>query len=185
MIRGVLLDFGATLVERISDRDLPLTQLRPVLFSETDAVLGDLKRAGYLLAVVSNTEQTDDEGMDRVLTSIGIRRHLDVVLTSISVGSRKPAGAIFLRALERLGCSAAEAVVVGDDAAVDIAGGVALGMLTVLVLRDGSEPPDSNADFVLPSLRDLTSLLDRLQPDAAAHDVTGSRSPMSRRVTSE
>jgi putative hydrolase of the HAD superfamily len=162
VIRAVLLDFGATLVERISDRDAPLTQLAPVPFPETGAVLAELKRAGYLLAVLTNTERTDDDGMDRVLTRLGIRDHLDTVVTSISAGSRKPEPALFLRALERLGCSAAEAVMVGDDAAVDIAGAAAIGIPTILVCRDGSELPQTSADFVVTSLRDLAPMLDRL-----------------------
>ena len=163
MIRAVLLDFGETLVERISDRDAPLTQLSPVPFPETGAVLAELKRAGYLLGVVTNTERTDDEAMDRVLTSIGIRGHLDTAVTSVSTGSRKPDSAIFLRALERLGCSTAEAVMVGDDAAVDIGGGAALGMATILVRRRRFELPETNADFVVTSLRDLAPVINRLR----------------------
>jgi putative hydrolase of the HAD superfamily len=126
-------------------------------------VLGELKRAGYLLGVVSNTEQTDDEAINQVLISLGIRDYLDVAVTSISAGSRKPERAIYLRALERLGCSAAEAVMVGDDAAVDIAGGAALGMTTILVHRGQSEPRTTGADFVVASLRDLAPMLDRLR----------------------
>jgi putative hydrolase of the HAD superfamily len=163
MIRAVLLDFGATLVERISDRDAPLTQLAPLPFPETGAVLAELKRAGYLLAVVTNTERTDDEGMNRVLTSLGIRGNLNTVVTSISVGSRKPEPAIFVRALEQLGCSAEEAVMVGDDEAVDIAGGAAVGMSTILIRRDRSDLSETNADFVVSSLRDLAPVLHRLR----------------------
>ena len=163
MIRAVLLDFGETLIERISDRDAPLTRLRPVLFPETDAVLGELKRAGYLLAVVSNTDRTDEEAMDRVLTRLGIRNHIDTAVTSVSTGVRKPEPAIFLRALERLGCSAADAVMVGDDAEVDVAGGAALGMTTILVRRDGSQPRGTGADFVVGSLSEVAGVLDRIR----------------------
>jgi putative hydrolase of the HAD superfamily len=163
VIRAVLVDFGETLVERISDRDAPLTQLAPVVFPETDAILAELKRAGYLLAVVSNTDTTDDTGMEQVLAELGIRRHIDVAVTSTSAGSRKPDAAIFRRTFERLGCSPTEAVMVGDDAAVDITGAAALGMTTVLVDRDGSQPPDTGADYVIASLRDLTGVLDKIR----------------------
>jgi HAD superfamily hydrolase (TIGR01662 family) len=163
VIRAVLIDFGETLVERISDRDAPLTQLAPVLFPETGAALGELKRAGYLLGVVSNTDRTDEEQMEQVLETLGIRGYLDTVVTSVSVGSRKPEPEIFLRALERLACSAAEAVMVGDDAAVDIAGGAALGMPTVLVRRGTPPPPATGADVVIASLLDLRPALDRLR----------------------
>src|SRR6476469_5955544 len=115
MITAVLIDFGATLVERISDADAPLTELSPVLFPETRLVLGELKRAGLGVAVVSNTETTDDLGMEAVLTTLGIRAELDVVVTSVSSGSRKPDPGIFLRALGKLDRLASEAVMVGDD----------------------------------------------------------------------
>jgi HAD superfamily hydrolase (TIGR01662 family) len=161
-IRAVLLDFGETLVERISDRDAPLTQLAPVLFPESASVLSELKHEGYLLGIVSNTEQTDENAMHQVLIRLGIRDYIDTAVTSISAGSRKPERAIYLRALERLGCSVAEAVMVGDDAAVDIAGAAALGMTTVLVRRSQSESRTTGANFVVASLRDLISVLEHL-----------------------
>ena len=163
MIRAVLLDFGETLVERISDRDAPLTLLAPALFPETAAALHELKRDGYLLAVVSNTEQTDDEGMDRVLRTIGIRDYIDAGVTSTSVGSRKPEEAIFLCALKRLGCSVAEAVMIGDDPDVDIAGGAALGMRTILIRRNRSKPPTTTPDFIVTSLLDVPRILKHLE----------------------
>jgi putative hydrolase of the HAD superfamily len=168
VIRAVLLDFGETLVERISDRDAPLTRLAPVLFPETDAVLGELERAGYLLGVVSNTERTDDEQMMCVLARLGIRNHFDTVVTSLSAGARKPDRAIFLRALEQLACSAAETAMVGDDVGADIAGGAALGMPTILVRRGEPQPPEAEADVVITSLFDLLPALDRLRSAEAA-----------------
>ena len=163
VIRAVLLDFGETVVERISDLDAPLSQLAPVLFPESAAVLAELKRAGYLLGVVSNTEQSDEEEMNQVLIRLGIREYIDTAVTSVSAGSRKPEPAIYLRALERLGCLAAEAVMVGDDAPVDIAGAAALGMITILVRRGQSESRTTSADFVIGSLHDLILVLDQLR----------------------
>jgi HAD superfamily hydrolase (TIGR01662 family) len=163
MIRAVLLDFGETLVERISDRDAPLTQLAPVLFPESAMVLGELKRAGYLLGIVSNTDQSDEETMNQVLIRLGIRDYIDTAVTSISVGARKPERAIYLRALERLGCYPAEAVMVGDDAPVDIAGAAALGITTILVRRDQSRLAATGADAIVTSLQDLILVLERLQ----------------------
>jgi HAD superfamily hydrolase (TIGR01662 family) len=164
MIRAVLLDFGETVIERISDRDRPLTLLSPALFPEAAAALQELKRDGYLLAVVSNTEQTDNAGMDRVLRTLGIRDYIDAAVTSTSEGSRKPERAIFLCALKRLNCSAAEAVMVGDDPEVDIAGGAALGMRTILVRRNRSEsPPTTTPDFITTSLLGVRPILEHLK----------------------
>ena len=161
MIRAVLIDVGETLVERVSDRDIALRDQFMVPFPDTDAALGELKRAGYRIAAVSNTEQSDDGQLDDILTRAGLRRHLDVLVTSVSVGQRKPAPAIFLRALELLDCFPEEAIMVGDDARADIAGATTLGIATVLVIRPGSKGPIDGipATFTVTSLGELPAIL--------------------------
>jgi FMN phosphatase YigB (HAD superfamily) len=62
-------------------------------------------------------------------------------------------------ALERLGCAAAEAVMVGDGLTTDIAGGRAAGMATVW-LASGGANGDGQADLVVP---DLARLLEAWQ----------------------
>jgi putative hydrolase of the HAD superfamily len=158
-IRAVLLDVGETIVERISDRDAPLTELHPVLFPESGEALADLQRAGYRLAVVSNTDRTDDAALAEVLVRLGIRDRIDAVVTSVSAGCRKPDPAIYQRALDLLACPAGEAVMVGDDSPVDLAGAAALGLRTVLVQRPGGRPASGNEDAVIGSLAGLLPLL--------------------------
>lgn len=160
-LRAVLLDVGETLVERISDRDAPLTALDPVLFPESAGALADLQQAGYRLGVVSNTSRTDDAALAQVLVRLGVRDRIDVVVTSVSAGSRKPAPAIFRRALDLLGCPAGEAVMVGDDPPVDLMGAAALGLRTVLVSRGRERSSVEAADAVISSLDELRPLLDR------------------------
>ena len=164
MIRAVLIDVGETLVERISDRDIPLRSQSMTPFPDTDAALAEIRQAGYRVAAVSNTEQSGDDQLDDILTRAGLRRHFDALVTSISVGQRKPAPAMYLKALERLDCQPEEAVMVGDDARVDLAGATALGMATVLVNRPGSKGPVAGipATFVVTSLSGLPGLLARL-----------------------
>ena len=173
MIRAVLLDVGETLVERISDQDIPLRDQSMTPFPDTDAALAEMRRAGYGLAAVSNTEQSDDVQLDDILTRAGLRRHFDVLVTSTSVGQRKPEPAMYLKALQHLECRPDEAVMIGDDARVDIAGANELGMATVLVIRPGSKGPVAgiSATFVVTSLREVPALLARLNgaEDAGAH----------------
>jgi glycerol-1-phosphatase len=71
----------------------------------------------------------------------------------------KPHAPIFEMALERLGCAAAEAVMVGDGIATDIAGGRAAGMATVW-LDPGGANGEGQADLVVP---DLARLLEAWQ----------------------
>jgi 2-haloalkanoic acid dehalogenase type II len=164
VIRAVLVDVGETIVERISDRDVPLRGQSMAPFPDADEALAEIKRAGYKLAAVSNTEQSDDSQLDDILTRAGLRRHFDVVITSISAGERKPAPGMFLKALEQLDCSPEEAVMVGDDARVDIAGANDLGMATVLVIRPGSKGQVDGipASFTVRSLGEIPEILSRL-----------------------
>jgi len=163
VIRAVLMDVGETLVERISDRDVPLRSQSMTPYPDSNDALAELSQAGYRLAAVSNTEQSDDDQLDDILTRAGLRRHFDAVVTSISVGQRKPAPAMYLKALERLECRPEEAMMVGDDARVDLAGATALGMATVLVIRPGSKGPVVGipATFTVTSLAVLPELLAR------------------------
>ena len=159
MIAAVLLDFGETMVERISDRYAPLTELDVRPFPETAPTLRALQEAGFMLAVVSNTDTTNDEQMSVVLRNFELRRYFNAVVTSISTGIRKPGSAIFQRALSQLACDPGESVMVGDDVDADIAGGSALGMATVHVNRGASGHPTSAATLTVASLQELPAEL--------------------------
>jgi ribonucleotide monophosphatase NagD (HAD superfamily) len=69
----------------------------------------------------------------------------------------KPHAPIFEMALERLGCPAPEAMMVGDSLTTDVAGGRAAGMVTVWVDPAGERREPAPADVVV---RDLAELLE-------------------------
>jgi FMN phosphatase YigB (HAD superfamily) len=95
------------------------------------ALLKSLHAEGYKLAVISNYNA--DRVFQRTIDYLGIRPYLDICLSSGSVEYRKPDKKIFNIALERWDALAYEVVVVGDSLVQDIAGGIELGALTVLV----------------------------------------------------
>lgn len=173
MIRAVLADFGETLVERISDRAAPLSQLDLKPFADADQALRDLKNAGLLLAIVSNTEQSGDQEMELALEKIALRAYFDVVVTSTTVGYRKPDRRIFYAALDRLRCAASQAVMVGDDPETDIKGAAALGMPTILLRRasGGAREPGATATFTVSSLLDVPALITRLRTPVVDGDA--------------
>jgi putative hydrolase of the HAD superfamily len=108
-------------------------------FPEVPAALRAQRDRGRRLIVVSNW----DVSLPDVLARTGLAPLLDGVITSAGAGSRKPAAAIFERALALAGCSAPEAVHVGDSLEEDVAGARAAGIQAVLVRRDGAPgPPD-------------------------------------------
>ena len=100
------------------------------LFEDALPVLDELRSAQLKIGLVSN-------GI-RDLTEFVAHHRLDVdaIVDSRSHGRVKPHPTIFEAALERLGASPAEAVMVGDSLEEDIEGAKALGMRAVLIDRE-------------------------------------------------
>jgi len=65
---------------------------------------------------------------------------VDAGISSFHHGRTKPHASIFRAVLELLGVEPAHAVMVGDTIADDIDGARALGMLAILVDREGMHP---------------------------------------------
>jgi putative hydrolase of the HAD superfamily len=76
------------------------------------------------------------------IAACGFGRLLDAVVISEEAGVAKPDPRIFRVALDRLGCPAAEAVMVGDAWETDIAGARAAGIRPVWFNRFRAESPD-------------------------------------------
>jgi HAD superfamily hydrolase (TIGR01509 family) len=93
------------------------------------AALEALGGAGLRLAVVSNSEGSLQALLDRM----DLSRHFQAVIDSWVVGVTKPDPRIFHAALERLGVSPAEAIMVGDSIKADVGGAQAAGMRAALV----------------------------------------------------
>jgi HAD superfamily hydrolase (TIGR01549 family) len=100
------------------------------LFEDALPVLDELRRAQLKIGLVSN-------GI-RDLTEFVAHHRLDVdaIVDSRSHGRVKPHPTIFEAALERLGASPVEAVMVGDSPEEDIEGAKALGMRAILLDRE-------------------------------------------------
>jgi len=70
----------------------------------------------------------------------------------------KPHSPIFEMALERLGCAAGEAAMVGDNLVTDVAGGRAAGMATVWVETEGAGMVTGDATVTVRDLAELHRL---------------------------
>ena len=70
----------------------------------------------------------------------------------------KPHRPIFEIALERLGCAPAEAAMVGDSLATDVAGGRGAGMFAVWLDAAGDGDGEGRADLTVRSLGELRDL---------------------------
>jgi HAD superfamily hydrolase (TIGR01662 family) len=114
-------------------------------------VVDELKRAGLLVAVVSNTE---DGRLQDSLESAGLAGRFDLLIDSQLVGCRKPDAAIFRLALERLGVGAGEAAFVGDSYESDALAARAVGMRAILL-----DPLGLHPESVCTRIRSLGELL--------------------------
>jgi putative hydrolase of the HAD superfamily len=120
-------------------------------FNDAAPALAQLRARGLRLVCASNW----DYALPEVLERVGLLELLDGVVTSAAVGARKPDPEIFREALRVAGCSASEALHVGDSSEEDIAGAEAAGIRALLLDRTGS-----GAD--LRSLADLPGMIARL-----------------------
>jgi HAD superfamily hydrolase (TIGR01509 family) len=111
------------------------------------ALLEELHRAGYKVAIVSSSKNTP-----MVLDRLQIGKWIDVVVDGNSPAPSKPAPDLFLLAARRLGISPLECVVV-EDAAAGIEAGQAAGMRTIGL---GPQERAGRADLILPDLNGVT-----------------------------
>jgi putative hydrolase of the HAD superfamily len=113
--------------------DALLASLTFTVFDDVVPALRALRAGGTRLVVASNW----DWSLHEVLSRVGLEGLVDGVVTSAEVGARKPAVAVFERALAVAGVPAARAIHVGDSFEEDIVGARAAGVEPVLIRRDG------------------------------------------------
>src|SRR5450432_380979 len=112
-----------------------------------------LRAAGLKLAVVSNSEGT----IEQMLIEIDLRDLFDTVVDSAVVGVTKPEPRIFQIALDRLGVSPAEALMVGDSPSADIGGAQNAGVRAALI-----DPYDFYPWCCAPRFKDVPALTEAL-----------------------
>lgn len=122
------------------------------LYSDVRNCLGKLERAGHRLGVISNSQS--QARVERILESVGIRPHFDVVVSSGTEGVRKPDPEIFRRALARAGARPEESVYVGDLPNTDARAATSAGLHGFWLHRDGlglgDDPPEITSLTELP-----------------------------------
>ena len=130
-----------------------------ILYPDTEKVLKYLFDSGYKLGVIANQSL----GTEERLRGWGLMKYISVVAASAEMGIAKPDKRIFLRALEMAGCTAENAVMIGDRLDNDIYPAMEMGMRTVWIrqgfavyqrLDEAKEPPD----HIIDSLSELTDI---------------------------
>lgn len=119
-------------------------------FDDVAEVLGRLESGGYRVAVASNF----DRRLHEVCDGFPLLRKIGVRVISSEIGFRKPGRRFFEALVSQAGCDAAQVLMVGDDAANDVAGARQAGLGAVLINRRGRRGPDE-----IGSLSELFSVL--------------------------
>ena len=115
--------------------DQLVESVRMTPYPDAVPALAALRGRGLRLAAVSNW----DCSLGTVLERCGLAELLDGAVSSAEAGASKPDPAIFVSALELVGCEPAEALHVGDTREEDVVGARAAGIRALLLDRDGDD----------------------------------------------
>ncbi|HET8732226.1 MAG TPA: HAD-IA family hydrolase [Anaeromyxobacteraceae bacterium] len=131
------------------------------LFPGAGEVVRALKAAGHPVAIIT---AKIEQGAERTLRHVGLREHVDLVVAADTVARCKPDPMPVHHALERLGRSPQEAVMIGDSNH-DLAAGRGAGTATAGVLWGAAsrEVLAPLADHLLAEVGELLPLVARLQ----------------------
>jgi putative hydrolase of the HAD superfamily len=130
-------------------------QFHCVPFQFLTEMLNELKEQGYLLGIITNGRSPFQA---RAIDGLGIREYFDVILISEVERVRKPQVEIFQRAMNRLGVSASDSIVVGDHPEADIVGAKGAMMKTIWKRNlFWTEPKE--ADAIVDELSEIPGIL--------------------------
>jgi len=115
-----------------------------------------LRGQGARLGIISNWDKLN---LTDVCRDLGIAQWFDVILPSAQAEADKPDPRIFRLALEMAGAEPQSCVHVGDSYGADVMGARGVGMIGILVQRDG--PPNFDCPTVR-GLDEVPGLLARL-----------------------
>jgi putative hydrolase of the HAD superfamily len=125
-----------------------------VLFDDVIPTLTQLKERDLVLGLISNV----DRDITPLYQGLGLAKWLGVVVTSQEVGFNKPDPQIFRAALRKAKLRPIEALYVGDQPQIDVAGANGAGMLGILIDRKGL----FNDASLSPRISSLTQIVDYL-----------------------
>ena len=126
------------------------------LYPEVDASLRELRRRGFALAVLSDS----DPRLHAILAALGLRGRFDYVGCSYELGAAKPDPRAFGAVRAQFGVRPEQMVHVGDDPGRDFWGPVGSGYHGLLVDRAGGAAPSGiPPERVVPDLAALPRML--------------------------
>jgi putative hydrolase of the HAD superfamily len=145
------------MAKKMGSMYVSISPFQKKLFPGTIACLEELRSIGFKLHIITN-------GFEEVqyikLENCGLDGFFDVIVCSEAVGQNKPARAIFQYALKEAGCTAENAIMIGDDFRADISGALNSGMKAIHF--DPHSLSKENYPFTCQSLSDLPLMVTQL-----------------------
>ena len=123
-----------------------------LLYSDVKPTFVELYESGYLIGLISNTHRCLNSFQDY----FGLGPYISAAISSSEHGYLKPHPSIFLAALDLIGVSPPQGIMVGDSVAHDVAGAQKVGMNAVLLARSGSR--DADIGTGVPTIQTLSEL---------------------------
>ncbi len=121
--RYLLVDWGDTLMKVFPDEEGPMKNWdRLEVFPHAISTLCELKQNGWQVIMTTNAMDSEEADIWQALQRVGLEGIVDRIFCFRNLGLQKPDPAFFLEVLSKLGAQASQAVMLGDDFAVDIQG---------------------------------------------------------------
>jgi len=128
-------------------------------FSDTMSTMHRLKKAGYRLGMVSDSDGTPGMKMKRIRRQPFLKYLETIVVAGEDTPNVKPSRRPFTLVAEQLGLRPRNCVYIGDNPNTDIQGAKGVGMMMIILNRRG--PKGGHPDYVAGSLSDAARLIIR------------------------
>jgi len=140
--RHYLFDWGDTLMVDAPGQPGPMCDWPEVRLVENAAECLARLAVRATCHLATNAQDSDRESIHRALQRGGIDAYLQEVFCFKDVGHMKPEPAYFGFIVDKLGCSPADVVMVGDSLASDVLGAMRCGLQAVWYNPAGAMVPD-------------------------------------------
>jgi HAD superfamily hydrolase (TIGR01509 family) len=122
-------------------------------------------RPQYRLVLATNAAESGAFLVREALRRVGLEELFHAVFTAQELGVRKPDPAFFAAVLREIGCTPPQAVMIGDDYPVDVAGAKGVGMLAIWFNPLASPCPFARPlhDAEVQEMAELPTVLEDLQ----------------------
>jgi len=131
----------------------------PFLYEESLRVLEELQGEYKLFLLTNGSPNLQNNKLDMTPE---LAPYFDDIIISGAFGKGKPDPSIFEHALERMGISKNQAIMVGDNLNTDILGATRVGIKSVWINRENKEKVEVEPDYEIEHLEELFPILDSL-----------------------